>query len=125
MTALPIEPTLPQLHQAIEDRGPHMYPEVTAFQLGIEAERARALHDTPATAVALEALDRLTAGVKSGGWVDAVQSFIDRDVAAVRVALTAPSARIVGSVCDVCGAPFTHISTPGGIRFCDEHGKKR
>jgi hypothetical protein len=42
MTALPIEPTLPQLLAAIEDRGPHMDTEVTAFQLGIEAERARA-----------------------------------------------------------------------------------
>lgn len=23
--------------------------------------------------------------------------------------------------CDVCGKPHTHISTPGGFRFCDEH----
>jgi hypothetical protein len=27
--------------------------------------------------------------------------------------------------CDVCGKPHTHISTPGGFRFCDEHHHPR
>jgi len=25
--------------------------------------------------------------------------------------------------CDVCGEPHTQVSTPGGFRFCDEHGR--
>jgi len=35
----------------------------------------------------------------------------------------APDAVKLG--CDVCGKPHTHISTPGGFRFCDEHRGKR
>lgn len=27
--------------------------------------------------------------------------------------------------CDRCGAPSTHVTTPGGFRFCDKCGSKR
>jgi hypothetical protein len=27
--------------------------------------------------------------------------------------------------CDECGAPSTHVATPGGFRFCDDHGPQR
>ena len=45
--------------------------------------------------------------------------------ALIREALTAPTAEAVQLGCDVCGKPHTHISTPGGFRFCDEHGGTR
>ena len=38
---------------------------------------------------------------------------------------SAPTTEAVKLGCDVCGKPHTHISTPGGFRFCDEHGGKR
>ena len=30
-----------------------------------------------------------------------------------------------GLPCDECGAPSTHTTTPGGFRFCDNHGVQR
>lgn len=29
-----------------------------------------------------------------------------------------------GGGCDQCGKPHTHVTTPGGFRFCDEHGRR-
>lgn len=53
------------------------------------------------------------------GW-DGLRDEIQPHVEKLRAVLSAP-VQAATNGCDVCGAPSTHVTTPGGMRGCDDH----